>query len=81
LKGIVVCRRRIVPYGGSAIQVVLIERCRLVLVGEVGRIGFQGWLRGSSKVLVIVVEIGHQPPLFGRVGVGVLDTHLVLLVT
>jgi hypothetical protein len=27
------------------------------------------------------VEIGHWTPLVGRVGVGVLDTHLMLLVS
>lgn len=51
-----------------------------MLFGEVGRVGFKGWLREVSQVLVVLMEIGHRTPLVGRVGVGVLDAHLMLLV-
>jgi hypothetical protein len=60
---------------------VLIDgRNRAVLFGEVGRVRFKGWLREISQVLIVLMEIGHRTPLIGRVGVGVLDAHLILLV-
>lgn len=51
-----------------------------MLFGVVGRVGFQWCFGEFSRFLVVFVEIGHWTPLVGRVGVGVLDTHLMLLV-
>jgi RimJ/RimL family protein N-acetyltransferase len=50
-----------------------------VLLGEISRVGFQGWLRHTVQFLVVGVEIGDRTLLFGCVGVGVLNTHLLLL--
>jgi hypothetical protein len=36
-----------------------------VLLGEISRVGFQGWLRHTVQFLVVGVEIGDRTLLFG----------------
>jgi hypothetical protein len=47
----------------------------MVLVGKIGGIDVEGWLRPLGHTLVILVGIGKRELLFGHVLLRVLDAH------